>query len=236
VNRSLAGRAVLVAGCRGTLGESLCGFFLDRGARVVGCSRSETAVARANFHHYVCDIADEQAVVGMFHLMDRAEMLPDTLILNAAASATALVVMVSDAEIERVLATNLKGASFVVREAFKRMTRKRFGRIIALSSIRVSNPARGSALYAMSKAGLEQLIRVLPFEVSDSDITFNAVEISLLENGMARDLSEQARARLIESLAIKRLCTPADVCNAVEFFARPESSYVTGQVLKLGFV
>jgi 3-oxoacyl-[acyl-carrier protein] reductase len=236
MNQSLAGRVVLVVGSGGPLGESLCRFLLDRGAKIVGCSRSKTTIEHPGFSHQVCDIADEQAVVNMFYLLERAQETPDTVILNAASSATSMVALLSVAEIERVVGTNLKGASLVLREALKRMTLKRFGRVIALSSIRVSIPARGSAIYAMSKAGLEQLIRVLPFEVEDSDITFNAVEISVLEGGMAAKLSEAERASLVASLAIKRFCSPADVCNAVEFFARPESSYVTGQILKLGFV
>lgn len=233
---TFAGQVVLVVGSRGLIGESLCMFFLARGAKVVGCSRSRTTFTHENFRHYICDISDEQAVVKMFFQLDRAQMSPGIVILSAATYSNNMVALLSSSEIDKVLSTNVKGLLFLTREAVKRMTRKRFGRIIALSSIRASRAERGAALYSMSKAGLEQLIKVLPFEVGDSPITFNAIEISMFEKGMAGKLSEEARARLIDSLAIKRLCTPDDLCNAVEFFARSESSYVTGQVLKLGFV
>jgi 3-oxoacyl-[acyl-carrier protein] reductase len=236
MKKTFDGRVVLVVGSRGLVGESLCRFFLERGAKVVGCSRSQATIEPEHFHHYICDIGDEQAVLKMFYLLDQAQMSPDSVILSAGAFSTNMVALLSSREMDSILSTNVKGALLIAREAVKRMTRKRFGRIIALSSISVSRTERGAALYSMSKAALEQLIRVLPLEVGDYPVTFNAIEISLLDGGMARDLSKEARARLMDLLAVKRFCTPQDLCNAVEFFAKTESSYVTGQVLKLGFV
>jgi 3-oxoacyl-[acyl-carrier protein] reductase len=232
---AFADRVVLVVGSRGLIGESLCRFFLGRGARVVGCSRSAMALEHANFRHYVCDISVEQQVVQMFYLLDRAELSPDIVVLSAAQSSASMVATLSSCEMDAVFSTNLKGSLFVAREALKRMMQNRFGRMIVLSSVRVSRADRGTALYSMSKSALEQLIKVLPLEVGACPITFNAIEISLVEDGMARKLTDEARARLMDSLAIKRFCAAEDLCNAVAFFASPESSYVTGQILKLGF-
>lgn len=236
MSETFAGRVVLVAGCRGLIGESLCRLFLQLGAQVVGFSRSKPALVHESFHYYACDISDERAVVEAFHNLDASERAPDTVILSAAAFSTGMVALLTGREVESVLATNIKGSLLVTREAMKRMIQKRFGRVIALSSIRVSRAERGTALYALTKAGLEQLMKVLPMEVGDCPITFNAIEISLVEDGMARSLSPEARRRLLDSLVIKRFCTADDLCNAVEFFAKPESSYITGQILKLGFI
>jgi 3-oxoacyl-[acyl-carrier protein] reductase len=230
------GRVVLVVGSRGLIGESLCRFFLSQGATVVGCSRTSMKVEHNRFRHHACSITDERAVVGMFQHLVRAEISPEIVVLGAAVPSTRMIAMVSSSDIDTVLSTNLRGALFVIREAVKSMTRRRYGRVIVLSSIRVPKPVRGCALYSSSKAALEQVIKVLPFEVGDLPITFNAIEISMVSDGMAAGLSDEVRAQLLNSLAVKRVCTTDDICNAVEFFARPESSYVTGQILRLGFV
>lgn len=230
------GRVVLVVGSRGPIGEALCKFFLARGATVVGCSRTSMAVEHDRFRHHACSITDERSVVDMFQHLECSEIFPAILVLGASVSSMGMIAMVPSSEIDTVLSTNLRGALFVIREAVKSMMRRRYGRVIVLSSIRVPKPVRGSALYSLSKAALEQVIRVLPFEVGDLPITFNAIEISMVSDGMAAGLSDEARAQLLNSLAVKRVCTTDDICNAVEFFARPESSYITGQTLRLGFV
>ena len=236
MNEAYDGRVVLVVGSRGVIGESLCKFFLARGATVIGCSRTSMEIEHDRFRHHACNISDERAVVGMFQHLERSQTPPEILILSAAVFSTGMVAMVSSLDIDTVFSTNLRGTLFVIREAVKSMMRRRHGRVIVLSSIRVPKPVRGCALYSLSKAALEQVIRVLPFEVGDLPITFNAIEISMVSDGMAAELSDEARAQLLNSLAVKRVCTPGDICNAVEFFARPESSYVTGQTLRLGFV
>ncbi len=228
---------VLVAGSRGVIGEALCRHFLASGHKVVGCSRSETVIDHEHFEYRQCDISDERAVSELFYGLDRDGVAPDIVILSAAVFSTGMVALLDGNQIDAVLATNVKGSLLLVREAIKRMMQKRYGRLIAISSISATKAERGVALYSMTKAALEQLIKVLPFEIGKHEITFNAVEIAMFEGtGMAAKLSTDARAALMNTLAVKRLCTSQDLCNAVEFFARPESSYVTGQILKLGFV
>ena len=229
-------RVVLVAGSRGIIGESICRFFLDQGAKVIGCSRSSGSIEHERFQYRTCDISNERSVAEMFFALDRSDTTPDVLIVNAAAFSLTPVLLLGEKEIANLLSINVAGLLFLAREALKRMTRRHFGRIIMLSSIAVSKPTRGSSLYSMTKAALEQFTRILPFELEGSGITVNAIEISIFDSGMALRLSPQARAHLMESLVIKRPCTPQDLCNAIEFFAKPESDYITGQVLKLGFV
>lgn len=229
-------RVVLVAGSRGDIGESICGFFLNQGARVIGCGRSSASIEHERFQHHICDISSEKAVMEMYFALDRSQITPEVLVVNAAAFSLTPVMLLGGKEIANLLSINVAGLLFLARETLKRMTRRRFGRIIMLSSIAVSKPVRGSSLYAMTKAALEQFTRNLPLEIEGSGVTVNAIEISVFDSGMALRLSPQARASLMESLAIKRPCTAEDLCNALDFFARPESSYVTGQVLKLGFV
>lgn len=230
------GRRVLIVGCRGVIGESLCRFFVERNAIVVGCSRGSMHFEHEHFRHHLCDVRDEHEVVKMFQDLASAEARPEIVVVSAAVASTGMVAMVSSSDLDAILGTNIRGIFFVIREALKGMMQLRFGRLIVLSSIRVTKPARGCGVYSLSKAGVEQLVRVLPFEVGNLPITFNAIEISLVGDGMGKGLSAEAREELVESLPMKRLCTPDDICNAVEFFARSNSSYVTGQILRLGFV
>lgn len=236
MNAGFQDRVVFVAGSRGAIGEPLCFHFLSCGARVVGFSRSPTRLEHKCFLHRTCDIRDGKAVTEMFFELEQSGVVPDVLIINAGRYSSHALSLLTAQEMDEVLSVNLKGPLLVIREAMKRMMRNSFGRIVAVSSIRVSHPEYGSGLYSISKAALEQLVRALAVELAPCGGTANGVAVGLFQGGMADRLTSAAKERILDSLVIKRPCSAEDLCNAVEFFARPGTSYITGQILRLGFL
>lgn len=138
--------------------------------------------------------------------------------------------------VDRIMAVNFRGTFLVSRESAKLMKRHNYGRIINLSSAAVHLRIAGEAVYASSKAAIEAFTRLLALEVASFGITCNAVSPGLMRTSLTKGASEAQFDAIINRMAIKREATIDDVANAIDFFASPRSSYVTGQVLHLGGV
>ncbi|MEQ1727559.1 MAG: SDR family oxidoreductase [Vicinamibacterales bacterium] len=229
--------AALVVGVRGPVGEAIAAGLLDRGFRVIGCGRTAPA-GTLDVEFRPVDVRDEDAVRRLFFDLDREFAVPEVIVLNAARFSDRPIAMVSGEHIDDVLDTNVKGPLLVTREAIKALIRRnRPGRIVAISSVAASRPLSGAPLYGLSKGALEHLVKSLPGELVGRPITVNAIEIALFEGaGMAAGLREDTRESLLSGLSIRRPCRPSDLNNVVEFLTLPASEYITGQVLRLGFV
>jgi 3-oxoacyl-[acyl-carrier protein] reductase len=136
--------------------------------------------------------------------------------------------------VQRIMATNFTGTFLVSREAAKLMMRRRYGRIVNLTTVAVPMRLAGESVYASSKAAVEMLTRVLARELGDLGITCNAVGPSPVDTDLIRGIPKQKIDEIVSTLAVKRLGRFEDVVNVVDFLVRPESAYVTGQVIYLG--
>ena len=114
------------------------------------------------------------------------------------------------------------------------MMKARYGRIVNVTTVAVPMRIRGEALYAASKAAVETMTRVLAHELGEFGITVNAVGPTPIDTDLIRKVPAASVQAIIDHLAIKRKGQPEDVMNVVDFLIRPESDYVTGQVIYLG--
>lgn len=226
----------LVAGCNGALGVSLCTALLERGFQVLGCSRGAAQMTHERFDHHRADLSREEGVHDWMNAVDTRGGGPAALVLNLATSSQGVLPAAREEDLVGTMRVNWLGPCLLIRECLKRMMPRKYGRIVAMSSIRASHPVAGAGGYSMSKVALEHLIRQTALEGGRFGVTANSVAISLLSSGMAETLSHEARQEIVRQCAIPRCCTTDDVVNAVDFFVRPESSYVTGQILRLGFI
>ena len=160
----------------------------------------------------------------------------DVLVNNAGISVAALALMTSGASAEESLRTNVLGTFLVSREAARIMLRRKWGRIINISSIAAEIHMQGSSVYAASKGAITEMAKVLACELAPFSITVNVVAPSLVETEMLASLAPEVVEAYRQALAFKRLCTMDDISGVISFLVSDAASYVTGQVLYLGYV
>lgn len=227
---------VLITGTRKGIGRFLAEHFVRKGAIVEGCSRQALDWTLDGYTHHQVDVADERQVHRMVADIYRRHGRLDVAVNNAAIASMNHLLLTPTTTISRIMTTNYLGTVFVSRESARLMQRRRYGRIVNLTSVAVPMRLPGEAAYAASKSAVETLTRVMARELGELGITCNAVGPPPIETDMIKGVRSDLIERVINQLAVKRLGTFEDVANAIDFFVRPESGYVTGQVLYLGGV
>ncbi|MFM7108348.1 MAG: SDR family NAD(P)-dependent oxidoreductase [Planctomycetaceae bacterium] len=239
--------AIVSGGSRG-LGLAAVEMFLARGDRVATFSRSGSAAldSLAAEHpgrllHERLDAADAAAVRGF---VDRAVARfgrIDHCVANAAVAHEGVLATTPDADIDAMLAVNLKGSIVLVRECVRQMLVQEQAAaaavgspsVVVVSSIVAARGSPGLSVYAATKAGLEGFARSLAREVGPRGIRVNAVAPGFLATDLSATLPAEHRARIVRRTALGRLGTPADVVGAIDFLTSPSASFITGQVLTI---
>lgn len=229
--------AVVTGASRG-LGLAIAEHFATRGARVLACSSrpADPPFTIPGITHCVADVACEEDVKRLFARLRADYGGLDILVNNAGIAALNHCLLTPTAQVERILATNVAGTFLLAREAAKLMRRKRWGRIVNLTSVAVPLRLAGEAVYAASKAAVESLTRVLAHELGEFGITVNAVGPAPTRTDMLAGVPEETLQRLIARQAIKRFGEFRDVLNVIDFFIAPASDFISGQVIYLGGV
>ncbi|WOO42936.1 SDR family oxidoreductase [Rubellicoccus peritrichatus] len=227
-------KSAIITGTRKGLGKAAAEHFLENGWRVAGCSRKPGSIEHESYSHFELDVGDERAVGKMIWQVSRTHKSVDLLINNAGIASMNHCITTPLTTGRSLMETNVLGSFSFLREVAKVMRRGGGGRIINLSSVAVPLALEGEALYAASKAAVEALTRVTAKELAPWNITVNAIGPGPIKTSLIAGVPKERIEDLIEQQTIKRLGTPADVINAIDFFVRPESDFVTGQVLYLG--
>jgi 3-oxoacyl-[acyl-carrier protein] reductase len=175
----------------------------------------------------VGDVADADAVDGVFAALEERYGPVLVLVNNAGVRADGLAVQLDDDDWSRVLDTNLSAAFRLTRRAMGTMIRQRFGRVVNVASVVGPRANAGQANYAASKAGLIGLTRTIAVEVARRGVTVNAVAPGFIET----DMTEGLPPGLLDEVPAKRAGSPQDVADCVRFLASDQAGYVTGTTL-----
>jgi 3-oxoacyl-[acyl-carrier protein] reductase len=228
-------KTLLVTGASKGIGLELVQHFVDAGWFVYSCSRSSSSFQSKQNVHFQLDVADESKVIKMFdEIRNRSESLYG-LINNAGIASMNHFLTTPYSTVKKIMETNYFGTFLMMREA-ARLMRNEGGRIINFSSIAAPLNLAGEAAYAASKAAVESVTRVAARELSDFNITVNAIGPTPILTDLIRSVPDEKMKRLLSQQAINRLGTFEDVINSVEFLLSPKSAFITGQVVYLGGV
>jgi 3-oxoacyl-[acyl-carrier protein] reductase len=232
----LVGRTALVTGASGGIGLAVARQLHAQGAGVILAGRRREALdalAAAlgeRVRVEVAELAELQTAERLIAGADADGGL-DVLINNAGLTRDNLALRMKDEDWQTVLEVNLTAVFRLIRAALRGMMRRRWGRIINVTSIVALTGNPGQANYAAAKAGMIGMTKSLAAEVASRGITVNCVAPGFIQTPMTAVLSEDQRRRLLERVPVGRLGNPADVAAAIGYLASEEAAYVTGQTL-----
>lgn len=237
---NLAGRVALVTGGSRSIGREISLHLARAGADLVVVGRDPEALAETaaeivrlgrRAHPAQCDIADEAQVEALVKSVEEVFPGVDILVNNAGVTQDGLLFRMKAVDWERVLDTNLKGSFFCTRAFARGMTRRRWGRIICISSVVGVMGNAGQANYAASKAGLIGFTKSVAKELASRGVTANCVAPGYVETAMTQGLSAAVKEQMLGAIPLGRFGAPSDVAPVVTFLASDLAAYITGQVV-----
>lgn len=233
----LTGRKALVTGASGGLGSAIARALHQQGAEVALSGTRVQALEvlagelGSRVHITPCDLGDRAALEALVPAAEKALGQIDILINNAGVTRDNLFMRMKDAEWDQVIAINLTSAFVLSRAALRGMMKRRFGRIIGITSIVgvTGNPGQGN--YAASKAGMIGMSKALAAEVASRSITVNCVAPGFIGSPMTEALNEAQRNAILANVPMGALGKGSDIAAACVYLASIEAGYVTGQTL-----
>lgn len=178
-----------------------------------------------------CDITDSAQVDSAFKEVEETHGPMEVLVANAGANKDQLLALMSEDDFSSVLDTNLTGAFRVAKRAVRGMMRKRFGRVVLISSVVGLLGSAGQANYSASKAGLVGFGRSLARELGSRNITVNVIAPGFIETDMTGALPEDRQAEIKKNVPLGRFGGTDDIAKTVSFLAGPGGDYITGAVI-----
>jgi len=236
----LTGKVALVTGASGGIGGAIAKALHAQGASIVLSGTRAEALEKVKSElgsrafAAVCNLGDKDSVEGLVKAAEAAAGAPiDILVNNAGITRDNLFLRMKDEEWDQVIAVDLTAAFRLSRAVLRGMMKKRWGRIISITSVvgETGNPGQGN--YAAAKAGLVGMTKSLAAEVASRNITCNAVAPGFIATAMTEVLTDAQKETISQRIPAGRMGAPAEIAAAVVYLASEEAAYVTGTTLQV---
>lgn len=237
---NLTGKTALVTGASGGIGKAIAAALHTQGAYVVLSGRREDALQavaaelKGRSTILTCDLGDKAQVET---LLDKAEEVAgnpiDILVCNAGVTKDNLVLRMKEEEWDEVLNTNLKATFLLNKAAFKKMMKKKWGRIINIASVVGVQGNPGQANYVASKAGMIGMSKSIAAEAAARNITVNCIAPGFIKTAMTDALGDAQKERITNTIPNGKFGLPEDIAAAAAFLSSDEAGYITGQTLHI---
>jgi 3-oxoacyl-[acyl-carrier protein] reductase len=237
VKVELGGKVAVVTGGSQGIGLAIAQALAGAGAKVAVLGRNGGRAQEAaqglggGAQGFACDVSDAAQAETTLGAVDKALGPVDILVNNAGITRDNLLFRIAEDDWDQVLDTNLKGAFLMTKLAARGMIKRRWGRVVNITSVVGLTGNKGQSNYAASKAGLIGFTKAVAKELASRNVLVNAVAPGYIDTEMTRGIAEEAKQALQAAIPLGRLGQGADVAAAVLFLASDWASYITGQVL-----
>ena len=234
---TLEGEIALVTGASRGIGAAIAAGLAAAGARVVGTATSQagadgiSAALGDQGRGIVLNVSDADSVAAALKTIQSEEGSPSIPVNNAGITRDNLLMRMKQEEWDDVMAANLTGVYRLSKGCLRGMMKARKGRIINIASVVAVMGNPGQANYAATKAGMIGFSKSLAKEIGSRGITVNVVAPGFIDTDMTKELPEENRAAMLNSIPLGRLGDSDDIANAVLFLASPGGAYITGETL-----
>jgi len=229
-------KKILITGASRGIGRDIALNSKEKGYKVLGTSTTNEGVSSLKengIHGLQLDLNDKNSVESFNGLLTQEHPDIAVLVNNAGITRDNIVLRMSEEEWTDVLNVNLNGAFKVTKTVLKFMLKKRWGRILNITSTSASTGNRGQANYAAAKAGIEAFSKSLAKEVGSRGITVNAIAPGYIQTDMTEVISENVKEEILSQIPLSRFGKPEEISQLVDFLISDEASYITGQTIHI---
>lgn len=223
-----------ITGTHKGIGKHLAEYYLSLGHTVAGCSRHESSITHELYTHCIADVQSDSQVSDFAGIIRKKLGHADALINNTGTASMNHFMMTPMNTAVNIMDVNYFGSLRCIREFVGLLRKSEHPRIVNFSSVAVPLSLEGELAYSSSKVAVENMTRVLARELADFGITVNAVGPNPIATDLIRNVSERKIQSLLNRQAVHRAGRFEDVINVIDFYLRPESDMITGQVIYLG--
>jgi 3-oxoacyl-[acyl-carrier protein] reductase len=235
----LNGKVVLITGATGGIGKSIARKMREKGAKLILSGTRQDVLNNivSEFGNeakgIITDLNDKDDIISLADEAEKCFGQIDVLINNAGVTADNLFMRMKDEDWEKVININLTAAMRLTRQVIRGMIKKRFGRVIFISSVVGYTGNAGQTNYSASKSALVGLTKSLALEVASRGITCNLIAPGFISTPMTDKLSDDQKNNIVKNIPVNRLGMPDDISNACVYLASDEASFITGSTLHI---
>ena len=233
----LKDKIALVTGASGGIGASIAMALHKQGAKVCITGTNLEKLNNVNkessmaFSQIVCNLSNKEDLKKLIPSVEKDLGKIDILINNAGITRDQLMMRMKDEIWDEVIQTNLNSAFYLSKSVIKGMMKRKFGRIIQISSVVAFTGNPGQANYVASKAALVGMTKSLALEVASRNITVNCIAPGFIKTPMTESLNEDQQDKLMQKIPIQRFGMPEDIAAASVYLSSNEASYITGTTI-----